>query len=900
MKIKSCKRSTSKSRDMDDLIIWLSGTNLHHLLWVEFKANMSFGENKRDISEEEDEEKTVVGDGSDPMSLVYSQQEGSLSREGTLVDGNGGSGSSSLNKFKKKRLNTSVQQLRYNENKLSLDRAIVEAIELLYDILSENKHRPIYYPAEAEDDSSLLLNSLKAHIALVRSNQNLSEKSVDKAKISKDIDETPELKVLRLNIKLGHSNTSNGDLIGSLDKSSIAAILEQKLNQQVRYLSNLKDRIDDTSSKVFVTGDLNAGKSTFCNALLRRKILPEDQQPCTAVFCEVIDANKENKGVEEVHAIFIDKEYDVNDESTYEIHELKDLENLVYECDKYKLIKVYVLDGRSFHESLLHNGVIDIRLIDAPGLNMDLYQTTQVFSRQEEIDLVVFVVNSENHFTLSAKEFIAAAAAEKRYVFIVANKFDNIKDKERCSSKILEQVKGLTPETHKNANEFVHFISSSDALERNGGGGGDGGDDGPNNDNDRGYPDFDNLEASLRKFVLEKRAISKLFPAKNYLINLLSDLEALASLNQKIYLNEIKKRTQDLEKQILPKYENALRDSSKINDQTNALTEKVCSDVYDFTRNEILDTINNFGDSQVLPYMGLQYVYEYARSTQQVMINTIVSAVEKSEGYAKERTADGVDKIIKYGQSFLSEDFLNDKVFKSDLMFSRKHDMLKKNLSTSIEVSDFFDPSWESCLMWLGVPEGLVNLSKKQLEEFNPVNLLTSFTRSTSAIRDNIPRQVTLHTIYSSTKLLTAGALIRKVYSMSFIFSPSTLKKISGPLVLGVVGFSVFYLINDIPNAYPRKQARKLKKKVVELDYVHLNADRIAKGCRLVLNYPSRQVLTSLQTSIDKTIGAKQELEEGIKESEAGYRYFKSFYDRIGIQKRTVEAIDLESLNNVD
>lgn len=35
-------------------------------------------------------------------------------------------------------------------------------------------------------------------------------------------------------------------------------------------------------------------------------------------------------------------------------------------------------------------------------------------------------------FTLSAKEFIAAAANEKRYVFIVVNRFDNIKDKEKC------------------------------------------------------------------------------------------------------------------------------------------------------------------------------------------------------------------------------------------------------------------------------------------------------------------------------------------------------------------------------------------------------------------------------------------------------------------------------------
>lgn len=121
------------------------------------------------------------------------------------------------------------------------------------------------------------------------------------------------------------------------------------------------------------------------------------------MFCEVIDAQKENDEVEEVHAVPIEKEYKKNDESTYEVHPLLELENLVYDCDKYKLLKVYVLDNRSFQESLLRNGVIDVKLIDAPGLNMDSYQTTQVFSRQEEIDLVVFVVSAENHFYFISK-----------------------------------------------------------------------------------------------------------------------------------------------------------------------------------------------------------------------------------------------------------------------------------------------------------------------------------------------------------------------------------------------------------------------------------------------------------------------------------------------------------------
>ncbi len=126
--------------------------------------------------------------------------------------------------------------------------------------------------------------------------------------------------------------------------------------------------------------------------------------------------------------------------------------------------KVYVIDNRSLQESLLRNGIVDIKLIDAWCSNMDHFRPPRCFP-SEEIDLIVFVVNAENHFTLSAKEFIAAAAAEKRYVFIVVNKFDNAsKDKNKGMNKVLEQVKNLSPDTCKDAQEFVHFVSSSDDV----------------------------------------------------------------------------------------------------------------------------------------------------------------------------------------------------------------------------------------------------------------------------------------------------------------------------------------------------------------------------------------------------------------------------------------------------
>jgi mitofusin len=157
--------------------------------------------------------------------------------------------------------------------------------------------------------------------------------------------------------------------------------------------------VEDTSSKVLVTGDLNAGKSTFVNALLRREVMPVDQQPCTTAFCEVHDA-AENEGREEVHVLTEGVTYDIKDESTYTRGTVADLEGIVGETQQ--MIKLYLADSRAPSESLLNNGVVDISLIDAPGLNRDSLKTTAVFARQEEIDVVVFVVSAENHFTLSS------------------------------------------------------------------------------------------------------------------------------------------------------------------------------------------------------------------------------------------------------------------------------------------------------------------------------------------------------------------------------------------------------------------------------------------------------------------------------------------------------------------
>ena len=93
-----------------------------------------------------------------------------------------------------------------------------------------------------------------------------------------------------LNLSRTPTPTSTGHDLSVLDESSLGRLLLGRLEECKEYLERMMVRVKDRSSRVLVTGDVNGGKSTFINALLRHDppILPMDQQPCTQAFCEVV------------------------------------------------------------------------------------------------------------------------------------------------------------------------------------------------------------------------------------------------------------------------------------------------------------------------------------------------------------------------------------------------------------------------------------------------------------------------------------------------------------------------------------------------------------------------------------------------------------------------------------
>lgn len=825
----------------------------------------------------DDDDKTVV-----PERVTYSRSHGSFIVDeaslyddeddaSTVVSGNvhslkvGASATASHRRSlsNERLLSTQLSQMNYNNNRISLDRAISQVQELLQQISVENDARPIHLPND------------------------------------RDNGERP-LHVLKLQIKIdGNYSDRNGI---HLDKEASAKLFSSQIKLSLNHLASLQKRVDDVSSKVFITGDVNTGKSNFCNSLLRRRVLPEDQLPCTNVFCEILEA-RDNNNIEEVHALTIEKAhsvknaidiYNIRDKSTYEVHSLRDMPDLVQRSDKYVLLKVYIKDDKRPPEtSLLRNGTVDISLIDSPGLNMDSMQTAEVMSRQEEIDLVIFVVNAENQLTLSAKDFIALASREKKFMFFVVKKFDRIRDKQRCKDLVLKQIRDLSPETHKSSSQFIHFLTHNS--------GGDPYGDPPSDSDDEyeGNPDFDHLENSLRNFVLKKRSVSKLLPAKTYLCKLLSDVDEISRLNMEIYQKEDDSLNGELN-QLKPEVAEVKAQCNELSASVDKMSEDTVSTVYDFTKSKVQSSVE-VPLSEFPQYQGLSQIHNFIFRTEQFIKDQVIDAITASETFAKGITETSVNEINKLGREELGDDFMHNRVFRSDLMFTKRRHLFVKKLSIPLSFRDFFAPSWTGFIDYLSW--GLVSTSIA--DSGNPETQTNNAGGVTNALglgNYSVTQYWTKPSLIFTSKVPTLAVysfgsvkILRNIVVQGFqFFSWSTIKRVSGSLLVlgGLLGAA--YLIHDLPRALPQSLSAKYKLTLQRKEYAHSNADRVSKEVREVMKIPIREIVRSCELVVDRKQAVKKDLEKKLANNALSTKFFTQLSERATTQRQVVERINLE------
>ncbi|AQZ10962.1 FZO1 (YBR179C) [Zygosaccharomyces parabailii] len=830
--------------------------------------------------DDEDDDGSTVAPSQAPSHLSYSRRQGSfivrdedeeaLDDSATVYSGNVHTlhprKTSHVRSLSNERLlSAQLSQLNYNNNRVSLNRAILQVHDLLQQIEMENGARPIHMPLKDNG-----------------------------------------LRVLNLQLKIGGNYSERGEV--TLDKKALAKLFETQLRDALNHLCSLQKRVDDVSSKVFITGDVNTGKSSFCNSLLKRRLLPEDQLPCTNVFCEILEA-RENDNVEEVHALSAERAqsvkganaiYNIRDKSTYETFPLTDLDELVLQNDKYVLLKIYIKDDkRPAETSLLRNGTVDISLIDSPGLNMDSMQTAEVMTRQEEIDMVIFVVNAENQLTLSAKEFIALASREKKFMFFVVKKFDKIRDKQRCKDLILRQIKDLSPETYKSSSQFIHFLSHESGDP----GGGDDGDDGDPYDNNDPDPDFDRLENSLRNFVLKRRSVSKLLPAKTYLCKLLCDIQLIAEFNIQAYQEEDEDLYRQME-DLKPKLARVKAGCEGLANSVDRLAEETVTDIYEFTRQRILSSLQ-IPLTDFPTYQGLSQIHDFIFQTEQFIKDRIKDCVLSSEVYAREQTQMSVERVSYMDKEELGDEFMSNRVFKSELMFTKKRHFFGKKLSVPLSMSQLFAPSWEGFFRYLSWDMGLPTAPVEADDEATASEQTKTDNGLTSALglkNYSLVQYCRKPSLLFTSKIPTlavysfGGARVLRgvvIHGVQF-FSWGAIKRIGGSVLFVGSLLSLAYLVHDLPRALPKNLSLRYKNALQDGDYVHANAERISREVREVLRVPTREIIRSCELVIDKKYGAQRELEKKRHDNALSMKYLQQIRERAVSQRQIVERINLE------
>lgn len=725
---------------------------------------------------------------------------------------------------------------------------------LLTNLRANRNNWPVQYP-------------FNANLNLVKGNEK-EEKVIDDTNNEKaKTEETPiksclkdqiiefddeNLTVLRLNLKV----ENYAEAMATAWDNAILAHLDSKLLESTRHLEKLYMRISDTSSKVLITGDLNAGKSTFVNAVLRKDVVPQDQQPCTAGFCEVIDA-KNNDGIEEVHAINDPEKYNREDPTTFERFELGHLKQVVTEnIHHYNLFKIYCYDDRTKEESLLNNGVVDISLIDSPGLNIDSLKTMALFAQQEEIDVIVFMVNAENHFTLSGKEFLTNAGKEKGYIFIVINRFDQIEDQERCKRDILTQIAKISPKTYEDASNLVHFVSAKQCLQEHKKG-------------NQGTESFNNLEQCLRTFILEKRCKSKLNPAKLYLNNILKDITYISDYNKQIevdHLNNIK-NTIDDEK---PNYYKLMSIKEEVSDDIDKIIDTTSSKVQSFTKDYLTRFVKDLERyAMEVEYDGFIYAWRYAHELR----NHLYQLASKRAGYC-----------AKYGHKSATECIENVKTMIKNAEIDESLTVVLNpaNLCSILGEEEFLAPK----------VNGEATSTKKLLTKAINIEFSDFFDLQDQLelIKNYIPSVAMLASgVYGYHKLAS------QLLSVGNRVGVENIAK-AGFIILGMAGLgSLTYAITNMKYCIERKVTQKVRRHLRDIEYVDANVNRISKNTRRSLRVVLWDFHNQFSKTFDNSVKRRAEQEHEQRMAEDAREFFESISKRSQELRKIVDTVDLEN-----
>lgn len=429
------------------------------------------------------------------------------------------------------------------------------------------------------------------------------------------------------------------------------------------------------------------------------------------------------------------------------------------------------------------------------------------------------------------------AANEKTHIFIVVNRFDAIRDKDRCKRLVLEQIRQLSPATYANADDLVHFVSAGTVDLEPG-------------SRKLDAPEFARLEQRLRAFVLENRTQSKLSPAKNYMLNLLSDIEGLSEANREMAISEYERATQELEND-LPAYQNLLRVRDRVLSQIEKVAESAAASIQQHTVNRLNSAVEQIHKTvHSIEYPGILLIWQYAQDLADSMSQKLLKEVRQLETHAREKTDEAVERIHEMGVEHVG---VYPRAASVDKMCVKNRD---RAVVISVEPTDFFDLMLDEKLSGCALSLGAAMALGGRIMGFRDV--------------------------------------------MSGVWSVSNNMQNARRLILPVVGVASFgflvYIVSDMRYAVQRKLVKKFKEAVRDSNYVEAQGRRMARESRKVLRVEGWEIQSRLAKEVELKEQRRNEMQVLASTSQESFRFFASLFEKSHALYEKVASVQTNGL----
>lgn len=319
------------------------------------------------------------------------------------------------------------------------------------------------------------------------------------------------------------------------------------------FLHNLSEKVGREAFKILVIGEFKNGKSTFINAMLGEKVLPEDALPCTAVISEVVYGRKgvtmyfQNPLPENISGHISDKvKAHISANRSLFGGGVPELEMTFSELWGCVTIPEKELtgsedDGRDDNErgaevlgkmpydhaviryplAILKDGV---EIIDTPGLNENQAREEITMNYLKNADAIIFMFSFPKILSIQEQATINTLSAFNKYIFFVVNKMDQaIKDSNR--TKIISYAHSKLDSQTELGRDGVFFVSALNALETG---------------NDVGMTEF---ESALSEYLSRYKARAKFGSVSDKLLSMIDGLlrtarELITKLENDLSANE--------------------------------------------------------------------------------------------------------------------------------------------------------------------------------------------------------------------------------------------------------------------------------------------------------------------------------------------------------------------------